>query len=302
MTTILFHQDCRGPFIKDIGLPDYLGDCLRQYSCFNEDKVYVLTDHVNLEALEKYPQVIPVALEDCYSDKVGHLTSLFGHPEKDFWTVSLVRFVYITNFMKHMGLQHVYHFENDILIYSDLSKYHETFKQLYRNLAITPGGPGKCMTGFMYISDYHSLSHMTDFFVNVLANLSEFEIRGRYSCDMVHEMSLMSAYRQESGPYCLAYLPILPFGEFSENFDKFNSIFDPATFGQFVGGTRTEGPGIKPSDHYIGRLLTANPKYGVKWVTEARGKVPYFHYADSLVKINNLHIHSKNLNSYVSWR
>ncbi len=302
MTTILFHQDCEGPFIKGAGLPDYLGNCLRQYSCFNDGQVYVLTDRVNLEMLEKYPQVIPVALEDYYSEKVAKLHSLYAHLEKSFWMVALTRFVYIESFMQQNNLQHVYHFENDILLYFDISKFHETFKQLYRNLAITPGGPGKCMTGFMYINDYQSLTHMTDFFVNVLTNLSKFEIRGRYSCDMVHEMSLMAAYHREAGSYCVAHLPILPFGEFSENFDKFNSVFDPATWGQFVGGTRTEGPGIKPPDHYIGRLLEANPEYKVEWVVEDKLKVPYFNYAGNLVKINNLHIHSKNLNSYVSWR
>ncbi len=290
MNVILFHQGCEGPFIKGTKPPDYLGDCLRQYSMFNEDKVYVITDRINLKALDRYSQVISVALEDCYSDKVGQLISLYDHPERNFWTVALTRFAYIEQFMKAAGLQHVYHFENDILIYFELAKFHETFKKLYKNLAVTPGGPGKCMTGFIYINDHRSLAHMTDFFINLLTRLSELEIRGRYSCDMVHEMSLMAAYRREAGPYCMAHLPILPFGEFSEHFDKFNSVFDPATYGQFVGGTRTEGPGVKPPDQYVGRLLAANPQYGVGWSVENGLKVPYFSHSGGLVRINNLHI------------
>ena len=299
MTVILFHQGCKGPFIDGTAPPNYLGDCLKQYSIFNKEKIYFLTDRVNINALAKYPQVIPVALEDYYSDKIARLVTLYKYPERNFWTVSLVRFAYIENFMRQRDLKHVYHLENDVLLYFDIAKYHETFKQLYKNLAITPGGPDKCMTGFMYIDNYQALERMTDFFINILAKLSENEIRSVYGCDMVHEMSLMAAYRKES-PEHMVCLPTLPFGYFSKHFDRFNAVFDPATYGQFVGGSRTEGPGIIPQDHYIGNLLEENPQYGVKWVIEDGLKVPYFSYAGNLAKINNLHIHSKNLKAYMS--
>ncbi len=118
MTVILFHQNCTGPFISGPKLPNYLGDCLNQYSIFNDDKVFILTDSVNFEALEKYSQqVIPIALEDYYTDKVAQLVSLYRYPERNFWTVALTRFVYIETFMKQRGLQDIYHFENDVLIY-----------------------------------------------------------------------------------------------------------------------------------------------------------------------------------------
>ncbi len=299
MTVVLLHQGCTGPYIYSTDPPDYLNECLKQYSTFNEGKIYVLTDRDNLIKLEKYPQVITAALEDYHSEKVDRLHTVYNHPQNDFWMVALTRFVYLEEFMRLNKLRHVYHLENDVLIYFNISEYHETFKQLYKNLAITSGGPDKCMTGFMYIDNWQALARMTDFFIGILARLSENEIRSIYGCDMVHEMSLMAAYRRES-PDHMACLPTLPFGNFSQHFDKFNAVFDPATYGQFVGGSRTEGPGIIPADHYIGRLLEENPEYGVEWLVEDGLKVPYFNFGSGRVKINNLHIHSKNLSSYVS--
>ncbi len=297
---VLFHQGCTGPYINSTDPPAYLDECLRQYSTFNANKLYIITDRNNIDKLKKYPQVIPVVLEDYYSEKVARLHAVYRHPKNDFWMVSLVRFVYLENFMRLNNLRHVYHFENDVLIYFDIAKYHETFKQLYKNIAITPGGHDKCMTGFMYIANYQALERMTDFFINILAKLSENEIRSIYGCDMVHEMSLMAAYRKES-PDHMVCLPTLPFGHFSKHFDRFNAVFDPATYGQFVGGSRTEGPGIIPADHYIGRLLEENPQYGVEWLIEDGLRIPYFNFGSGKsAKINNLHIHSKNLSNYMS--
>jgi hypothetical protein len=118
--------------------------------------------------------------------------------------------------------------------------------------------------------------------------------------DMIHEMSLMRAYSKDY-PEDLQHLPILPFGEFSKNYEVFNSIFDPASWGQYVGGTTDGIPGAKPSDHYIGRLLQNNPDYTVIWKEDDQNrKIPYFDYQEKQVRINNLHIHSKNLHKYLS--
>ncbi|GAG01362.1 unnamed protein product, partial [marine sediment metagenome] len=99
----------------------------------------------------------------------------------------MTRFVYIENFLAARGLRHVYHFENDVLLYFSIVKYHSVFKRLYEGLAVTPGGPNKCMTGFMYIDNAQSLADMTDFFIETL-------IRRRAKKQLVPEMELMRTY------------------------------------------------------------------------------------------------------------
>lgn len=300
MNVVLVHIGASGPFIDSTELPDYFGDCVEQFSLFNDGRIYVLTDRKNIIKLKEYPQVIPLDIKNYYSGKVSQLCSVYDFPEKHFWTVSMTRFIYLETLMRTHDLQHVYHFENDVLIYFNISKFHHVFKQLYHNIALTPGAPTKNMTGFMYIDNYRALEHMTDFFIDTLAKLGADGMCKKYNCDMAHEMSLMMAYNKEKGSGRMAYLPILPFGEFSQNFDKFNAIFDPAGWGQFVGGSRYEGPGVKPPKQYIGRLLRENPQYGVEWKVEDGLRFPYFNHNGNLVKINNLHIHSKNLKAFIS--
>ena len=109
----------------------------------------------------------------------------------------------------------------------------------------------------------------------------------------------MRAYSKDHSDRMIP-LPTLPFGDWSLNFDLFNSIFDPASWGQFVGGTPSDPAGAKPDDHYIGLLLREKPDYTVTWKSGCCGLVPYFKYDEKEVKINNLHIHSKNLSKFLS--
>ena len=298
MNIVLFHTGCFGAHIYQHpdgpNLPSHLDACIKQYQLFNDAPIYFLTDAQNFPDLAKYDQVIPVAIQDYASDKIARFNALYDRGPRDFWTVAITRLMYIENFSAAHGLQHICHFENDVLIYFNLEDYHHIFGRLYPSLAVTPCGPLICSTGFMYIDNAQSLADMTDFFIETLEQLGLEGTKKRYGLNMVTEMGLLKAYGTERGER-LGLLPILPFGAHSQHYEDFDAIFDPASWGQLVGGTRTEGPGAKPDDHYIGQLLLSHPGYGVRWRTEGGLRIPYFVYDDNWVKINNLHIHSKNL-------
>ena len=280
--------------------PLFLEYTFRQVRLFNPDiNVYFLTDkrHINNEVFKKY-YIMPFDKDMFYSDKINQFESLFNYSKDDFWTVAATRLIYIENFMEWMDLENVYHFENDVLIYYALENHDVIFRNLYDNLAITVGGEIVAMTGFTFIKNFEALSRMTDYFLD---RLERFGIKGlieKYYIPMVNEMFLIRQYGIDNPEY-LKNLPTMPFGEFSKYFDLFDSLFDPASYGQFVGGTRSEGPGAKPQDHYIGRWLKANPQYKVIWKEENGLKIPYLNYGND-IKINNLHIHSKNLHKYMS--
>ena len=283
-------------------LPSFIKFGLHQLRTFNPDiNVYFLTDKwlLDNEVFKEY-NITPIDKNEYYSNKIKEYETYYNYGSNSFWTLAATRLIYIENFMEANNLKDVYHFENDILLYYDLRNFHDKFISLYKNIAITTGGPDKTMTGFMYIKNSDSLKMMTQFFIDTLKAYGIHGTMMKYGMDMVHEMSLMKFYGIEKGSEFLENLPILPFGDFSINFDEFNSIFDPASWGQFVGGTRTLGPGAKPEDHYIGQLLIKNPSWTVEWLLENDLKIPYFKYDNNLVKINNLHIHSKNLHLYTS--
>jgi hypothetical protein len=293
MTVVMFHSGG--------SLPDYLKYTFKQFRLFNPNvTVYFITDHIWMsDPVFSLYNINVIDKRECTSDDIHTFEVLYGRGENDFWTITTTRLMYIANFITTRNLHDVYHFENDVLIYFDIESYHPIFIHSYQNLAITYGGPDKVMTGMMFIKNPKALSHMTTFILGLLHQYKVREIRRRYGMDMVNEMTLMRVYTKEY-PGLMVPLPTLPFAECSVGFDKFQSIFDPASWGQYVGGTPDGIPGVKPEDHYIGQLLRAHLDYTVVWKNGDGRKVPYFRYDCKDVKINNLHIHSKNLHLYMS--
>jgi hypothetical protein len=278
-------------------LPSFLEDNFKQLRLFNPDiEVYFLTDRIHFDSAVFDLYNIQLVDKDKYlSDDVYTFQTLYGRGENDFWTITTTRLIYIANFIKEKNLHDVLHFENDVLIYTDLNKIQQTCSILYKNLAITVGGPDKAMTGMLFIKNPKALSHFTTYLIALMKKYKVRDIKKQFGMDMVNEMTLLRIYMKEY-PELLKTLPILPFGEYSSHYDEFDSIFDPASWGQYVGGTLDGIPGAKPEDHYIGLLLRGNLDYTVIW----KDSVPYFKYDGQEVKINNLHIHSKNLYKYLS--
>jgi len=284
--------------------PEFLEYTFRQIRLFNPDiTVYFLTDETHTTNLifTKY-RIIAIDKDLFYSDKINEFELAYNRKSDNFWTITATRLIYIENFLREFKLKNVYHFENDVLLYYDLNQHHRAFQNTYKYLAITTGGEDKAMTGFLFIKNWRALASMTQFFIDVLQTNGVKGVKNMYQMDMVNEMTLMRAYGKEKGEKYLDNLPILPFGDFSENFEVFNSIFDPASWGQFVGGeVKYKTPGCKPTDHYIGQELLQHPEYDVVWKKDNKGRnIPYFKYDDTEVKINNFHIHSKNLHKYIS--
>jgi hypothetical protein len=282
-------------------LPVFLKDTFSQLRLFNPTTtVYFITDREHLaDPVFTLNSINVVDKQKYISDDIQTFCVLYGRGKDNFWTITTTRLMYIANFIKEQNLHDVYHLENDVLLYTDISEFNFQFTKLYTDLAITVGGPDKCMTGFLFIKRPQALQHMVGFFIKLLKSSTIHIIRKQYGMDMVNEMTLMRVYSREY-PNLLKFLPILPFGDFAENYNMFNSIFDPASWGQYVGGTLDGVPGAKPDDHYIGLLLREHLEYTVIWKQEEKGRVPYFKFDGQEVRINNLHIHSKNLHLYLS--
>ncbi|HEY5235876.1 MAG TPA: hypothetical protein VIJ14_06845, partial [Rhabdochlamydiaceae bacterium] len=127
-----------------------------------------------------------------------------------------------------------------------------------------------------------------------------------------NDMELLAGYKNRYGPEVVDSLPIIPQEyladhqlsnytvSYSRHLELFHSIFDGAALGQYLGGTlaknNTPGPG------FINETCIFNPSLLVhKWELDDRGrKVPFIIYKDKQYRVNNLHIHSKNLKNFSS--
>ena len=296
MSSVLVHIGCTtGPHITTTRPPGWLEHTVKQYFTFNDGDLYILTDRDNIPYLPD--GVIPVAIEDYHSEKIDQFNALYEHETQDFWTAAATRFFYLENFMRENDLQNVVHFDNDVLIYFNIAEYLNAFQSLYPGIGVTPESPIKSPAGFMYINDYQSLERMTDFFIEQLERYGEVGLRELYDTDTLTEMTLIVDFKKKY-PEFIADLPIVPQDQYA---DEFEAIFDPLSWGEYVDGTRL---GKKIGHHspgaYIVEWLDKNPNSAVTWKLEEDLWCPYLSCAGELTKINNLHMHSKNLSSFLS--
>ena len=116
---------------------------------------------------------------------------------------------------------------------------------------------------------------------------------------MVHEMSILKLFTREEENN-INYFPTLP-----SDRQEYGMIFDPASYGQWLGGTNHKHcgvghpPGYIEPDHYIGQAINK----GDISITMEDG-LPYVKNNLSISAHNkfplaNLHIHTKDLRRFL---
>jgi hypothetical protein len=98
------------------------------------------------------------------------------------------------------------------------------------------------------------------------------------------------------------YARQLPPHGLSSHLEAFGALFDPSSFGQFVGGTpQGHPPGAAFPHHWLGRDL-ASGRFALAWENDEQGRrIPFVSdQADGRRwRLNNLHIHSKRIGDFV---
>ena len=293
-------------------MPEYIDTFIKQLRIFNEDaKIIFLVNQINTNniifdkySIETYPiESLDVTLIDKFISKFGHgdinsskKTIVYGSP--DYWCVTATRLYYIYEYAKKFNIKEYFHFENDIMVYTNISDILCMIKKnnIYKNIAITRGTNNKIMTGFMYVGDN---GVMGDMLFNIDEYLNNKTDLFTYGIDMINEMSLLHIY-QTKNPTKLVNLPIFPNNILTEDFKYFNSVFDPATYGQYLDGVPSN-PGVSLiPDSYIGDELRKNKSLTIIFEIVDGLRVPFIVYGANKIKINTLHIHSKRLYLFTS--
>jgi len=115
-------------------IPSYLKESVEQARLFNPHAdIYVIGGHKMIKKFfRKYDKT---NLHLVYLENLSKLPthqnflqkfSLHKIYNQKLWKVSLERFFYLSSFLKEKNLQDVFHLENDVMLYSDLSTYLKT--------------------------------------------------------------------------------------------------------------------------------------------------------------------------------
>lgn len=287
-------------------LPPYAADSLAQARLFNPDcPIYLLASEA---ALHNFSQASVTAVP-CESLTKSQSHNQFTSAAKTdgFWQYVVERFYYLEELMRERQLKNVFHLENDVMLYRNLKELLPTFQKNYPGMiGATFDNDDRCIAGFMYIQDCAPLSEFVQFSASK-AHTGE------------NDMYLLGQFRQAFYKKYIDHLPIvLPSYEapletftgkvadhpedYSNHFDEFQSVFDAAAFGQYIGGIDPIHGNHDPG--FINESCVFNPaQFKISWKKDSLGRqVPMATYRETTHPINNLHIHCKDLQTFSSLR
>jgi hypothetical protein len=289
-------------------LPSYTLETVHQLRLFYDGSVFLISNDLNnpmIETLRKTYTVTIIPYEDVKDDDFNALVnrvyskfciveSLKGR-EKLF-IYSFERFYLLYNLMRKQGLTNIFFLELDNLLYDDPRKWERGFalhEMSYMFDNYDRGASGICSirTADMLRKFLDHCSHFIEF-------TSEF----------ITEMTpLFRFWKEQNGK--VGMLPVhwpaegIP-SEASSHFDIYgNSIFDAASLGIFIGGMDPHHTGGTIQKGLRGKWsLLDYTKYSYKWEMDAQGRnIPYIlGPSTTWLRINNLHIHSKDLKPCMS--
>ena len=271
-------------FISDSSVvPDYTRLSLKQARLFNSDLHIDFICHSKQDYFDELkinwiPQdtlsngdTLRAFNQVCSFRRHGTPNTTYPSPNL-FWHRTAERIFYLAEYVTKYGYDHIFHFENDVLIYDNLDKV-----DINNNIMVTPMSNTHTTFAFCYFANADVLKSLCDYF-NHLLSLGESYLLS-FGYDHISEMSLLNMALRNKLVQCF---PIF------QNYGGF--IYDPGSYGQYLGGTNNgHGAGFIDPSHYIGHkilLHEIHPVFNTKPYTEHN---PIF----------NLHIHSKNLEQFI---
>jgi hypothetical protein len=288
-------------------VPDYINDTIRQLRTFNKDeKIIFLGDNkhfcfdeygvefirIDINKIEKYSSLKLL-------DNKNNIFNSF--PTKDFWILTFARFYIIEEYLKTINSDvEFFFFENDILIYQSLSKIKNILKNLTGDIFVTTLDDQRVTTGLTYFKNKNIFKQLVSDMDDILHDKEKIkDIRENYSECCPSEMTFLRKVKKEKD-----YIKDFPLLPFSNNFNEFNMLFDPAPYGQFFGGDNKGRPYHQCGDNilktYIGKeIINNNIKISLECDSEGF-KRPFCWYDGKKIPICNLHIHSKELYKFLS--
>lgn len=291
-------------------VPSYLGYAVKQARLFNPTcPIYLLTDNeeilsgtINIDAL--------VVSANSLKPSTDHYlfrqkTTLDKHFRNGFWLNASERFLVLHDFMEQYNLENVFHLENDTLLYANLEELLPVFLKNYPHIGAVFDNDERCIPCFVYFAAASDAAKLSACFT-------------RHATSGANDMVVLGCFKKES-PSFIETLPIImpdyiemiglksPSGHttktpalYANHINEFNSIFDAAALGQFLGGIDPRNGQSKPG--FINESCLFNPSLlSFSWEKDPQNRtIPYAIFDGKKYKINTLHIHSKKLELFTS--
>jgi 6-pyruvoyl-tetrahydropterin synthase len=287
-------------------LPPYCIDTVYQTRLFYKGPIYFIINDLESQHIPKLKEynVIIVDYNSVVHNEFNKLVerkyNKFEIVEKlvgreKLFIHAFERFYLLHNLMIQQGLKDVFFMELDNLIYDDPTLWLESFSK--KEMAFMIDNVMSCSSGIAYIKNTNILQS----FMYLCNEYIE------YSNDFQSEMKTLFLFwnnNKESVQLLPTHWEDSKYpGEVYKNFPLYkDSIFDALSIGIYIAG-------IDP--HHSNGVLTKGLKsqwglidytvYSYKWELDDKGRnIPYVYNGAKWIRINNLHVHSKDLKPVLS--
>jgi len=287
-------------------LPSYIVESIHQIRCFFNGDIYLIVDDIQspyLEDLTKYSiYTIPyvMVINSQFVDVVNKNIHKFCIIEnlkgrEQLFIRSFERFFLLQNLMLQQNIEDCLFLELDNLIYDDPNKWITEFSK--HELCYMYDHDNRCSSGLMYVKKASSLDKFLEFILHFISTSNEF----------LTEMTALYRY-YDYNKSSIQILPTYWNKDTIPNMAKMNygnygdTIFDALAIGCFLLG-------LDPY-HTDGKIETGRKaewcaidytKDIFEWKIDDQGRrIPYIFDGTNWLRINNLHVHSKDLKSGLS--
>ena len=258
----------------------YILDNINNLLAFDNNDIHVITE----VEFFNYFENLPITLVDCskLDDFNYNLNSQLDRNFRNgFWYLCSLRFFYLYSYMKNNNLSDVIHLENDVLTYVNFNDFNFRNNKVY----VTFDCETRVIPGIIYIPNYEAFKPIIE---NYNFNLNDME-----------NLAI------ESNENYIEQLPIFPIvdtiiNKYNKNFNEFNSIFDTAAIGQYLGGVDSRNISGDTRGFVNETCVIKYDVYKFVWIKTNSLYIPHIIINDNLICINNLHIHSKDLHDFLA--
>jgi len=261
-------------------IPKHIKYCIDQINKIDENSKVFLGINSN----DYFGNVEKINLKEVVSERTKEIIKLniFSSENNQLWITSLLRLFYLSDVANYVKIDKFVHFDNDVLIFKRFDDIKEEFNNSKFN--ITPLSENMLIFGYSFVPKIKIYDQILDRIYRYLINLGSEKLINLKSKELNEMKLLYSIYKENKEKFNL--LNVLP--------NSSNYIFDPASYGQYLTGTK---------DKFTKKFIDENHIAGHAMKNE--GFLPYFynHYPELVFKNKkyesvNLHIHSKKLKKY----
>jgi hypothetical protein len=285
-------------------LPSYSVDTVYQMRLFYDGPIYfIISDYESeyVKILNNYNVTIirydAVISKEFLETSNNFISKFVIIPElndrKNLFVCAFERFFVVYEAMKKFNIANVFFLELDNLVYDNPCEWLDNLSK--KDMAFMFDNVDRFSAGVCYIKNFKALWEFCEFSLKFIENhtgfMDEMTCIYKYYGSNKDSVQLLPIHWEDSKYPELTYYKLNDYG----------SIFDSAAIGVYLGG-------VDPYHINVTRIYE-NPEkqknkwslidytmYEYKWELDSNGRnIPYIFSGTKWYRLNNLHIHSKNL-------